>query len=98
MTPSRSSVAFMVAPFIGLPLSACSTRGRVRQPSAQTALLTRSAACSALSRVDLPGNDLAAEDVEDQVEVEEHAPDWTGHPGDVPAPNLAGAAGAVAGR
>src|SRR3954468_4247304 len=52
----------------------------------------------AFALVDLPGNDLAAEDVEDQVEVEEHAPDWTRHPGDVPAPDLAGAAGAVAGR
>src|SRR6478672_9987274 len=52
----------------------------------------------AFARVDLPADDLAAEDVEDQVEVEEHAPDWTRHPGDVPAPDLAGAAGAVAGR
>src|SRR3954454_11620145 len=53
---------------------------------------------SAFARVNLPGHDLSAEDVEDQVQVEEHAPDWTGHPGDVPAPDLAGAAGAVAGR
>src|SRR5215218_10492451 len=52
----------------------------------------------AFARVDLPANDLAAEDVEDQVEVEEHPPDWTRPPGDVPAPDLAGAAGAVAGR
>ena len=42
--------------------------------------------------------DYAAEDVEDQVKVEEHAADRAGHPGDVPAPDLAGAAGAVAGR
>src|SRR5215203_2208748 len=48
--------------------------------------------------VDLPADDLAAVDVEDQVEVEEPAPDRAGHPGDVPAPDLAGAAGAVAGR
>src|SRR4051794_27630956 len=48
--------------------------------------------------VDLPADDLAAVDVEDQVEVEEHAPDWAGHPGDVPTPDLARAAGAVAGR
>src|SRR3954447_2488665 len=52
----------------------------------------------AFAVVDLPGNNLAAEDVEDQVEVEEHAPDWAGHPGDVPTPDLAGAAGAMAGR
>src|SRR5215212_4623407 len=52
----------------------------------------------AFALVDLPGNDLAAEDVEDQVEVEEPAPEWAGHPGDVPAPDLAGAAGAMAGR
>src|SRR5215213_296602 len=50
----------------------------------------------ALALVDLPAHDLAAEDIEDQVEVEEHAPDWTGHPGDVPAPDFAGAAGTVA--
>src|SRR3954454_12430404 len=47
--------------------------------------------------VDLPADDLAAVDIEDQVEVEEPAPDWAGHPGDVPAPDLAGTAGAVAG-
>ena len=35
----------------------------------------------AFARVDLPGNDLAAEDVEDQVKVEEHAADRAGHPG-----------------
>src|SRR5215203_6405116 len=52
----------------------------------------------AFALVDLPANDLAAEDVEDQVEIEEHAPDWTRHPGDVPAPDFAGATGAVAGR
>src|SRR3954467_10604521 len=51
----------------------------------------------ALAFVALPADDLAAEDVEDQVEVEEHAPDRAGHPGDVPAPDLAGTAGAVAG-
>src|SRR3954470_16800030 len=62
MTPSRSRVAFMVAP------------------------------------MDLPADDLAAVDVEDQVEVEEATPDRAGHPGDVPAPDLAGTAGAVAGR
>src|SRR4051812_25416906 len=99
MTPSRSRVAFMVAPFIGLPLSACRTRGRVKQPSAQTALRTSSAASfGALALVDLPADDLAAVNVEHQVEIEEPAPDRAGHPGDVPAPDLAGAAGAVAGR
>src|SRR4051794_2500943 len=51
----------------------------------------------AFALVDLPADDLAAEDVEDQVEVEEPAPDRAGHPGDVPAPDFAGAAGAVAG-
>jgi len=53
---------------------------------------------SAFALVDLPADDLAAEDVEDQVEIKEHAPDWTRHPGDVPAPDFAGTAGAVAGR
>src|SRR4029453_11909471 len=57
----------------------------------------------AFALVDLPADDLAAEDVEDQVEVEEPAPDraghpGAGHPGDVPTPDLAGTAGAVAGR
>src|SRR3569623_1389520 len=48
--------------------------------------------------VDLPADDHAAVDVEEQVEVEEPAPDRAGHPGDVPTPDLARAAGAVAGR
>jgi len=34
-----------------------------------------------------PGYDLAAEDVHDQVEVEEHASDRPGHPGYVPSPS-----------
>src|SRR3954452_804319 len=97
MTPSRSRVAFMVAPFIGLPLSACRTRGRVRQPSAQTALHEIGGQLGSFALVDLPADDLAAVDVEDQVEMEEPAPDRAGHPGDVPTPDLAGAAGAVAG-
>src|SRR3954462_14213860 len=51
----------------------------------------------AFACMDLPADDLAAVDVEDQVEVEEPAPDRAGHPGDVPAPDLAGTTGAVAG-
>src|SRR3954454_7104832 len=51
----------------------------------------------AFALVDLPADDLAAVEVEDQVEVEDPAPDRAGHPGDVPAPDLAGTAGAMAG-
>src|SRR3954467_11011038 len=99
MTPSRSRVAFMVAPFIGLPLSACSTRGAGEAALGPDRFAHEiGSVLGAFARVDLPANDLAAEDIEDQVEVEEHAPDRAGHPGDVPAPDLAGAAGAVAGR
>jgi len=50
MTPSRSIVTFIVAPFIGLPLSAWSTSGPVRHFSAQTARLSTWAASSAVSR------------------------------------------------
>ena len=50
VTPSRSIVDFMVAPFIGLPLSACSASGLVRHLSAQTARSKTWAANSAVSR------------------------------------------------
>src|SRR3954469_24960947 len=57
---------------------------------------TRSSGAFMAPPMDLPADDLAAVDVEDQVEVEEAAPDRAGHPGDVPAPDLAGTTGAVA--
>ena len=49
MMPSFFSVTFIVAPFIGLPLSACRTTGREMQASAQTAFWISAAAKSALS-------------------------------------------------
>src|SRR5919202_660634 len=99
MMPSRSRVAFMVAPLIGLPLSACRTRGAGEAALGPDRLAHEfGGQLGTLALVDLPADDLAAVDVEDQVEVEEHAPDRAGHPGDVPAPDLAGTAGAVAGR
>src|SRR5512132_298215 len=36
-------------------------------------------ALRAFAAIDLPANDLAAEDVHDEVEIEEHAGDWPGH-------------------
>ena len=50
LTPSRSMVTFIVAPFIGLPLSACSTGGFVRHRSARTARSRTWAANPAVSR------------------------------------------------
>jgi hypothetical protein len=49
ITPSRSMVTFIVAPFMELPLSALRTTGRMRQPSAQTVFSRTRAACAALS-------------------------------------------------
>jgi hypothetical protein len=46
--------------------------------------------------MNFPPHDLAAEDVHDQVEVEEHACDRPWHPGYIPGPNLAGRAGLLA--
>ena len=43
-------------------------------------------------------DDFPAEDVHDQVEVEEHASNRPGHPRYVPGPDLAGSAGSIAGR
>ena len=45
----------------------------------------------------LPANNLAAEDVDDQIELEEHACHRPGHPGYVPGPDLAGRTGPIAG-
>lgn len=46
-TPSFSNVASIVAPFIALPLSECSTTLRPAKPSARLALRINSAASSA---------------------------------------------------
>ena len=46
--PSFSSVTFMVAAFIGLPLSACKTRGRATQASAHTIVNARLACAEGL--------------------------------------------------
>ena len=68
---------FIVAPFIGLPLSACSTSGARGTFGQQPGI--RAAARSALSRSCTSHPDFAAEDVHNQVEVEEHARDRPGH-------------------
>ena len=44
-----------------------------------------------LTILDVPGDDLAAPDVDHQIEVEPHAPHTGGQVGDVPAPELVGA-------
>ena len=96
--PSFSMVTFIVAPFIGLPLSACRTNGRVMHPSARTACPDQDGRqIRALALMNFPGDDLPAEDVHDQVEIEEHTGDRPGHPGDVPSPDLARCAGLVTG-
>ena len=43
-----------------------------------------------------PAHNLAAEDVNDQVEIEEHASDRSRHPGNVPGPDLTGRASLIA--
>ncbi|WP_206616389.1 hypothetical protein, partial [Falsigemmobacter intermedius] len=49
--------------------------------------------------MDLPTDDLAAENVEDQIEIEEAPRDRPWHPGDMPPrPDLARAGGLIAGR
>ena len=53
---------------------------------------------SVLLGPDLVGDDLAAEQVEDEVELEEQAGNLRGQPGDVPAPELVGSVGFVNGR
>src|SRR5512134_3633585 len=50
----------------------------------------------AFAVIDLPADDLAAEDVHHEVEIEEHAGDRPGQPGDVPGPDLTGPGGAIA--
>jgi len=70
--PSSYSVASMVAPFIGLPLSECKTSGCCDSDStcAITALRISWLACSADSSLpNLPANDVSVENVEDQVQV-----------------------------
>lgn len=47
--------------------------------------------------MDLPADDLATEDIHDQVEVKEHAKGRPGHPRYVPCPDIAGRAGLVTG-
>ena len=47
--------------------------------------------------MDFPAHDFAAEDVHDQVEIEEHPRDGPGQPCNVPGPDLAGRTRLVAG-
>jgi hypothetical protein len=50
----------------------------------------------AFALMDFPAHNFPAEDVHDQIEVEEHARDRSGHPGEIPRPDLAGRTGFVA--
>ena len=93
--PSFSIVVFSVAPFIG----------RVQNKRLHKASLGphrlpdqggRQVCTFALMH--LPANNLAAEDVDDQIEVEEHACHRPGHPRDVPGPDLTWRTGQIAGR
>lgn len=47
--------------------------------------------------MDLPADDLTAEDIHDQVEVKEHARERPEYPGYIPGPDLVGCACLVAG-
>ena len=90
--PSQCSMASTVVPFMLGPLSPCSTGRRLRawMPSASAVRRTRCAACSAWSVVvHLEADDLAAEQIEDEVEVEPAALQSARQVGDIPAPDLA---------
>ena len=51
----------------------------------------------AFALMNFPAHDFPAEDIHYQIEVKEHARDWTRHPGYVPCPDLAGRTGLIAG-
>ena len=54
--------------------------------------------CRTYAAINFPADDLAAEDIHDQIEIEEHACHWPGHPRDVPGPDLTWRTGQIAGR
>src|SRR4051794_23037384 len=89
--PSQCSMASTVVPFRVAPLSPCST-GRADMactPSAKAVRLAKCAACSALSGVvHLEADDLAAVEIQDQVQVEPAALHLRRQEGHVPAPDL----------
>jgi len=87
----------MVAPFIGEPLSECSTNLPLLIPSARKALRISNAAWSAVSfSWTSPSDNFAAVDVHDRIEAEEHPHDCRGQVGDVPTPHLVWGARVVA--
>jgi len=93
--PGFSSVTFNVAPFIGLPLSACRTSGRAIQPSADGLPDQDGRQFGAFALMRFPAHDFPAEDVHHQTELKEHARYRPRQPDDVPGPDLAGPAGLV---
>ncbi len=99
--PSQCSMASTVVAFTVAPLSPCSTGllGLACTPSARAVRRARGAACSAaVAVVHLPADDLAAEQVQDEVQVEPTSLHLGGQEGHIPAPHVAGRAGHVRGR
>jgi len=91
LIPSRYSVANKLSPFMGLPLSAGRTRGRSTPCSASTAgPHPLGGVVGRLALIDLPADDLAAVEIDDEVEVEKPPLDRAGPPTDGPTPDLAG--------
>ena len=96
--PSRPSRAWTVAPLSGLPLSPCRTRGGSRMPSRHTPATARRAGSlheipgmhTALDLMHLPADDLAAVQINDQIQEVELPADRSGQPGDVPASHRVG--------
>ena len=67
--PSRPNRAWTVAPLSGLPLSPCSTRGGSRMPYTPHRPFHKVAGLrTALGLMHLPAEDLAAVQVDDQVQ------------------------------
>ena len=68
ITPSFCKVTNMVAPFMGEPLSECSTRGEPAMPSRRYVLRTNEAALFADSvSEDLPADDFTAINIHDNI-------------------------------
>ena len=74
--PSHCSVASIVEPRIGLPLSECRTRPVGSMPfSAQIVWMSAAARLSVFALMDLQADDAAAPDVDHEVQVEEASAD-----------------------
>ena len=90
-TPSRCRVTSRVAPFMGEPLSECSTNSPPATPSRKWALRNSTEACSPVCPVWISQPTILRLNTSlDQVEVDKQPGHRAGQAGDVPTPQLAG--------